>query len=55
MRMVNGQCSMLAERAVELLCRLIETPRISREEQAAADLHISERTLYRRLSKEQKR
>ena len=36
--MVNGQCSMLAERAVELLCRLIEVPRISREEQAAADL-----------------
>ncbi len=38
MRMVNGQCSMLAERAVELLCRLIEVPRISREEKAAADL-----------------
>ena len=29
---------MLNERAVELLCRLIEVPRISREEQAAADL-----------------
>ena len=36
--MVNVQCSMLNERAVELLCRLIEVPRISREEQAAADL-----------------
>ena len=29
---------MLNERAVELLCRLIEVPRISREEKAAADL-----------------
>ena len=36
--MVNVQCSMLNERVVELLCRLIEVPRISREEQAAADL-----------------
>ncbi|MBQ9169327.1 MAG: M20 family metallo-hydrolase [Bacteroidaceae bacterium] len=36
--MVNVQCSMLNERAIELLCRLIEVPRISREEQAAADL-----------------
>jgi len=36
--MVNVQCSMLNERAVELLCRLIEVPRVSREEQAAADL-----------------
>lgn len=36
--MVNVQCSMLNERAVGLLCRLIEVPRISREEQAAADL-----------------
>ncbi len=36
--MVNVQCSMLNERAVELLCRLIEVPRITREEQAAADL-----------------
>ena len=36
--MVNVQCSMLNERAVELLCRLIEVPRFSREEQAAADL-----------------
>ena len=36
--MFNGQCSMLNERAVELLCRLIEVPRISREEQAGADL-----------------
>ncbi len=36
--MVNVQCSMLNERAVELLCRLIEVPRISREEKAAADL-----------------
>ncbi|MBQ9293980.1 MAG: M20 family metallo-hydrolase [Bacteroidaceae bacterium] len=36
--MVNGQCSKLAERAIELLCRLIETPRVSREEKAAADL-----------------
>ena len=38
MRMVNVQCSMLNERAVELLQRLIEVPRISREEKAAADL-----------------
>lgn len=38
MKMVNGQCSKLAERAIELLCRLIETPRVSREEKAAADL-----------------
>ena len=29
---------LLAEQAVELLCRLIETPRVSREEAAAADL-----------------
>ncbi len=36
--MVNVQCSMLNERAVELLCRLIEVPRVSREEKAAADL-----------------
>ena len=36
--MVNVQCSMLNERAVELLCRLIEVPRISREEKAVADL-----------------
>ena len=40
--MLNGQCSMvnerITERAVELLCRLIETPRVSREETAAADL-----------------
>ena len=36
--MFNVQCSMLNERAVELLCRLIEVPRISREENAAADL-----------------
>ncbi len=28
----------MAEQAVELLCRLIETPRVSREEAAAADL-----------------
>ena len=28
----------LTERAVELLCRLIEVPRISGEEEAAADL-----------------
>ena len=36
--MVNVQCSMLNERAVELLCRLIEVSRVSREEKAAADL-----------------
>ena len=36
--MFNVQCSMLNERAVELLCRLIEVPRVSREEKAAADL-----------------
>ncbi|MBR6128663.1 MAG: M20 family metallo-hydrolase [Bacteroidaceae bacterium] len=36
--MVNVQCSMLNERAVELLCRLIEVPRVSSEEKAAADL-----------------
>lgn len=36
--MVNVQCSMLNERAIELLQRLIEVPRISREEQTAADL-----------------
>ena len=36
--MVNVQCSMLNERAVELLCRLIEVLRVSREEKAAADL-----------------
>ena len=29
---------LMAEQAVELLCRLIETPRVSREEAAAADL-----------------
>ena len=29
---------MLNEKAIELLCRLIEVPRISREEKAAADL-----------------
>ena len=28
----------ITERAVELLCRLIEVPRVSREETAAADL-----------------
>ena len=33
--MVNEK---ITERAVELLCRLIETPRVSREEKAAADL-----------------
>ena len=33
--MVNEK---IAERAVELLCRLIEVPRVSREETAAADL-----------------
>lgn len=40
--MVNVQCSMvnerMTERAIELLQRLIEVPRISREEKAAADL-----------------
>lgn len=38
MRMVNGQCQAVSEQAAELLCRLIETPRVSREEKAAADL-----------------
>ena len=38
MRMVNGQCQAVSEQAAELLQRLIEVPRISREEQAAADL-----------------
>ncbi len=36
--MVNGQCKAVSEQAAELLCRLIETPRVSREEKAAADL-----------------
>ena len=36
--MVNLQCSMMTEKAVGLLCRLIEVPRVSREEKAAADL-----------------
>jgi acetylornithine deacetylase len=36
--MFNVQRSMLNEKAIELLCRLIEVPRISREEKAAADL-----------------
>ena len=40
--MINVQCSMLnetmTEGAVALLCRLVEVPRISREETAAADL-----------------
>ncbi len=36
--MVNLQWSMVNEKAVGLLCRLIEVPRVSREEKAAADL-----------------
>ena len=38
--MVNGKMvnEEMKDRAVELLCRLIEVPRISREEKAAADL-----------------
>ena len=33
--MVNER---ITEKAIELLCRLIEVPRVSREETAAADL-----------------
>ena len=36
--MGNNQWSEAGERAVELLCRLIEVPRVSREEKEAADL-----------------